>query len=167
MLLRSKNNTKLYYFNNKKLFDFLTKRDILENMIARRMKLVVENSGESQTAVAEKLGISQPRLNQYINGKREADYAFITKFCHYFHTTPNYLFEFDNDDINEQPLDCFINIIEKIEAWSLKHKIVYNPSDKAELVRLIFKKVCHLPEKQQNDKIADFMEVYETIRKAN
>jgi transcriptional regulator with XRE-family HTH domain len=84
-------------------------------MIARRMKLVVENSGESQTAVAERLGISQPRLNQYLNGKREADYAFVAKFCRYFSVTPNYLFEFDTDELNIQALNCFISIFETIE----------------------------------------------------
>ena len=131
------------------------------------MKLVVENSGESQTAVAEKLGVSQPRLNQYINGKREADYAFIAKFCRYFHITPNYLFEFDSDDIDEQALDCFVSIIEKIEGWAISHKVFYDPADKAELIRLIFKKVYDLPEKQRNAKIIDFMEVYETLKKAN
>ena len=136
-------------------------------MIGKRMKLVVENSGESQTSVAAKLGVSQPRLNQYLNGKREADYAFIAKFCHYFHTTPNYLFEFGSTDLNEEAVDCFVNIIEKIEAWSLKHKIFYDPADKAELTRLIFKKVYDLPEPQRNAKIIDFMEVYDTLKRAN
>ena len=136
-------------------------------MIARRMKSVVENSGESQTAVAEHLGVSQPRLNQYINGKREADYAFVVKFCRYFHITPNYLFEFDSDDLDDPALDCFVSIIEKIETWALNHKVFYAPSDKAELIRLIFKKVYDLPEKQRNAKIIDFMEVYETLKKAN
>ena len=136
-------------------------------MIAKRMKLVVENSGESQTAIAEKLGVSQPRLNQYINGKREADYAFVAKFCRYFHTTPNYLFEFDSEDIDEQALDCLVNIIERIESWTISRKVFYDPADKAELIRLIFKKVYDLPEKQRNAKIIDFMEVYETLKKAN
>ena len=131
------------------------------------MKLVVENSGESQTAVAEKLGVSQPRLNQYINGKREADYAFLVKFCQYFHITPNYLFEFDSQILDEHSLDCFVSILEKIEAWALSHKVFYDPSDKAELIRLIFKKVYDLPEKQRDDKIVDFMEVYETLKRAN
>ncbi len=136
-------------------------------MIDKRMKLIVENSGESQTFVAEQLGVSQPRLNQYINGKREADYAFIAKFCRYFHTTPNYLFEFESNDLGEQAIDCFANVIEKVEAWALAHKVFYEPKDKAELIRLIFTKVYNLPEKQRNAKIIDFMEVYETIKKAN
>ena len=136
-------------------------------MIAKRMKLVVENSGESQTAIAEKLGVSQPRLNQYINGKREADYAFVAKFCRYFRITPNYLFEFDSEDIDEQALDCLVNIIERIESWTISRKVFYDPADKAELIRLIFKKVYDLPEKQRNAKIIDFMEVYETLKKAN
>lgn len=131
------------------------------------MKLVVENSGESQTAIAEKLGVSQPRLNQYINGKREADYAFVAKFCRYFRITPNYLFEFDSEDIDEQALDCLVNIIERIESWTISRKVFYDPADKAELIRLIFKKVYDLPEKQRNAKIIDFMEVYETLKKAN
>lgn len=144
--------------------------DILGNMIARRMKYVVENSGESQTAVAAKLGVSQPRLNQYINGKREADYAFVAKFCNYFHITPNFLFEFDNESANalsDDALDCFTNIIEKVESWTINHKVFYEPSDKAELIKLIFKRVYDLPEKQRNAKIIDFMEVYETLKKAN
>ena len=144
--------------------------DILGNMIARRMKYVVENSGESQTAVAAKLGVSQPRLNQYINGKREADYAFVAKFCNYFHITPNFLFEFDNEStsaLSDDALDCFANIIEKVESWAINHKVFYEPSDKAELIKLIFKRVYDLPEKQRNAKIIDFMEVYETLKKAN
>ena len=134
-------------------------------MIAKRMKLVVENSGESQTAVAEKLGVSQPRLNQYLNGKREANYAFIAKFCRYFNITPNYLFEFDADDLNEQALDCFVCIVESIEKWAIKHKVVYEPEDKGELARLIFRKVYSLSNNQRESKIADFLEVYETLKK--
>jgi len=140
---------------------------MLGNMIARRMKYVVENSGESQTAVAERLGVSQPRLNQYINGKREADYAFVAKFCRYFHTTPNFLFEFETEKLDEEAVDCFASIVEKVETWTINKKVFYEPSDKAELVKLIFKKVYDLPEKQRNAKIIDFMEVYETIKKAN
>lgn len=144
--------------------------DMLGNMIARRMKYVVENSGESQTAVAAKLGVSQPRLNQYINGKREADYAFVAKFCRYFNITPNFLFEFDSDNTGNLPedaIDCFTGIIEKVETWAINRKVFYEPSDKAELVKLIFKKVYNLPEVQRNAKIIDFMEVYETLKKAN
>ena len=134
-------------------------------MIARRMKLVVENSGESQTAVAERLGISQPRLNQYLNGKREADYAFVAKFCRYFSVTPNYLFEFDTDELNIQALNCFISIFETIDKWSKKHNVMYSPEDKSELIRLIYKKVSGLSEKQRESKIFDFLDVYETLKK--
>ena len=81
-------------------------------MIAERMKLIVENSGESQSTIAERLGVSQPRLNQYLNGKREADQAFITRFCRYFHTTPNSLFEFEAEQLSEDALNLFANIID-------------------------------------------------------
>ena len=135
-------------------------------MIANRMKFLVNNSGKSQTVIAEKLGISQPRLNQYLNGKREPDYAFLVKFCRYFDTTPNYLFNFSSDDLNEPILDCAINIIKNIEIWANEHKIFYSPEAKAELFRLIFKKMYNLPEKQLESKIPDFLEVYETVRKS-
>lgn len=136
-------------------------------MIAERMKLIVENSGESQSTIAERLGVSQPRLNQYLNGKREADQAFITRFCRYFHTTPNSLFEFGAEELSEDALNLFANIIEKVEVWSLNRKVFYEPADKAELIKLIFKKVFDLPETQRNAKIIDFMEVYESFKKAN
>lgn len=136
-------------------------------MIAKRMKLVVENSGETQTSVAEHLGISQPRLNQYLNGKREADYAFVYKFCRYFHTTPNYLFNFDDTPINEQAFDCVANIIEGIDLWIDDHKALCSAAEKAELVRLIFPKINMLPDDQQRAKVSDFMEIYHSIRKSD
>ncbi len=136
-------------------------------MIAKRMKLVVENSGETQTSVAEHLGISQPRLNQYLNGKREADYAFVYKFCRYFHTTPNYLFDFDEPPINGQAFDCIANIIERVDSWVENHKVSYSAAEKAELIRLIFPKINMLPDDQQRTKISDFLEVYHSIRKSN
>lgn len=134
-------------------------------MIARRMKSVVENSGLSQTAVAEKLGISQPRLNQYLNGKREADYAFVAKFCRFFNVTPNYLFEFDTDDVTEQALDYFSVLIKNIEKWSANHHVTLASDDKANLVRLIYKKVHDLPQAQQELKIDDIMEIYTSLHK--
>ncbi|MBR1605559.1 MAG: helix-turn-helix transcriptional regulator [Alphaproteobacteria bacterium] len=127
------------------------------------MKSVVENSGLSQTAVAEKLGISQPRLNQYLNGKREADYAFVAKFCRFFQVTPNYLFEFDADDVTEKALDYFSNIIKNIENWAENHDITLSFDDKAHLVRLIYKKIHDLPQAQQELKIDDIMDIYTSL----
>ena len=133
-------------------------------MIAKRMKSVVENSGLSQTAVAEKLGISQPRLNQYLNGKREADYAFVAKFCRFFSITPNFLFEFDDDGSTDRVLNCFSHIIKQAESWALAHNVTLAPEDKAELVRFIYKKVHTLSQKQQDASIDDFMELYVSLR---
>lgn len=132
-------------------------------MIAKRMKLVVENSGLSQTAVAEKLGISQPRLNQYLNGKREADYAFVAKFCHFFKVTPNYLFEFDTDDVTEKALDYFSGIVRDIETWASDHHVALKSEDKVNLVRLIYKKIHDLPQVQQELKIDEIMEIYTSL----
>lgn len=55
------------------------------------MKNIIEISGYSQAELANKFGISQPRLNQYLSEKREPDLAFIVRFCDFFHITPNHL----------------------------------------------------------------------------
>lgn len=63
------------------------------------MKDIVLASGQSQAYLANIFGISQPRFNQYLTGKREPDLAFIVKFCDFFKITPNTLLGYDNKPI--------------------------------------------------------------------
>lgn len=46
------------------------------------------------------LGVSVGSLNHWCLEKRQPDQDIIKKFCEIFHTTPNYLYGFD-DDISE------------------------------------------------------------------
>lgn len=60
--------------------------------VGTQMKKILNDLGVDQYYAAAKLGISQPRLNQWLNGKREPDINSIHNFCRVFNTTPNILF---------------------------------------------------------------------------
>lgn len=64
------------------------------------MKLVLKSCGETQYTASEKLGVSQGGLNLWLNNKRAPSPEEIKKFCELFHTTPNYLYGFE-DEITE------------------------------------------------------------------
>lgn len=59
------------------------------------MRHIIEDSPYTQTEVANRLGVSQPRFNQYLSEKREPDIEFILKFCKFFNITPNKLFGYE------------------------------------------------------------------------
>lgn len=61
--------------------------------VGSQMKKILANLKIDQYYAAEKLGVSQPRLNQWLNGRREPDAENIQNFCKIFGTTPNALFE--------------------------------------------------------------------------
>ena len=69
-------------------------------MFGERMRTIIEKENLTSTKAAEMLGISQPRLAQWLSGKNEPSQENIKKFCELFHTTPNYLFGFE-DEITE------------------------------------------------------------------
>ena len=48
----------------------------------------------SDAAIARRLGISQSRYTNYVNGHREPDFAMLTRICRVLHTTPNDLLDF-------------------------------------------------------------------------
>lgn len=67
--------------------------------VGSQMKKVLANLKIDQYYAADKLGISQPRLNQWLNGRREPDAENIQNFCKIFGTTPNDLFEEDQSTV--------------------------------------------------------------------
>ena len=70
-------------------------------MFGEKMRSVLEKNHLTTVKAAEMLGVSQPRLAQWLSGKNEPSQENIKKFCELFDTTPNYLFGF-NDDISEE-----------------------------------------------------------------
>lgn len=61
------------------------------------MKLALKAAGENQYTASEKLGVSQGGLNLWLNNKRSPSPEEIKKFCELFHTTPNFLYGFDEE----------------------------------------------------------------------
>jgi transcriptional regulator with XRE-family HTH domain len=66
-------------------------------MFGENIRKVIERENMTATDAAKLMGISQPRLAQWISGKNEPSQENIKKFCMLFHTTPNFLFGFEDD----------------------------------------------------------------------
>lgn len=58
-------------------------------------------------------------------------------------------------------------VIEKIEAWLSNRGVTLNPHDKADLIRLIYMKVSNDSLTIASEKVHDFIEIYDELRKAN
>lgn len=63
--------------------------------------------------------------------------------------------------------DILCLIIENIENWLLNRNFTLSPHDKAELVRLIYSKICNESMDTADAKIKDFIDIYDEVRKAN
>ena len=58
-------------------------------------------------------------------------------------------------------------VIESIELWLEKREIALSAHDKAELIKLIYLKVCEDTPDVAASKVKDFIEIYDELRKAN
>ena len=63
--------------------------------------------------------------------------------------------------------DILCLIIENIENWLLNRNFTLCPHDKAELIRLIYSKICNESMDTADAKIKDFIDIYDEVRKAN
>lgn len=63
--------------------------------------------------------------------------------------------------------EALSQIIAKVESWLEENNGHLAPTDKAELISLIYKKVVDIPQDKRSAKIIDFIEVYESLKKAN
>ena len=63
--------------------------------------------------------------------------------------------------------DILCLIIENIENWLLNRNFTLSPHDKAELIRLIYSKICNEAMDTADAKIKDFIDIYDEVRKAN
>jgi SOS-response transcriptional repressor LexA len=85
--------------------------------VGSQMKKILANLKIDQYYAAEKLGVSQPRLNQWLNGRREPDAENIQNFCKIFGTTPNALFEDEQSTITAVKQIFRIGFVEA-GAWT-------------------------------------------------
>lgn len=65
-----------------------------------KLKELLDAMGLPQKRVAYDLRMSEQTLSNYVNGKREPDYATLMKIADYFHVSTDYLL---GHDINETP----------------------------------------------------------------
>lgn len=63
--------------------------------------------------------------------------------------------------------DILALVIENIENWLEKRHASLTPHDKAELVKLIYLKICNDSYDTAATKVRDFIEIYDELRKAN
>ncbi len=63
--------------------------------------------------------------------------------------------------------DILCLVIENIETWLERRKAYLAPHDKAELIRLMYSKICNESMETANEKIKDFIDIYDELRKVN
>ena len=56
-----------------------------------RLKQLIQETGVSQRQVAEAIGVTEPAMNHYINGRREPDITTLVKLADYFDVSIDYL----------------------------------------------------------------------------
>ncbi len=63
--------------------------------------------------------------------------------------------------------DILCLIIENIENWLENRKATLSARDKAELIKLIYLKICNESMDIARSKVKDFIEIYDELRKVN
>lgn len=63
--------------------------------------------------------------------------------------------------------DVLCLVIENVEIWLEKREAKMTPHDKAELIRLLYSKICNESLDNANAKIKDYMDIYDEFRKVN
>ncbi len=106
-------------------------------MIGKRLQEKLSQLGLTQQKAADRLGISQSRLNQYLKDKREPDSAMFCKICEAFEVTPNWLYGFDSDSpsVNKGALETALLFLKKYED---KKKKTFSAEKEARIVSVIY-----------------------------
>ena len=63
--------------------------------------------------------------------------------------------------------DLLTVIIESVEKWLIEHKRTYTPRNKAELIRFLYMKLQSEPLDIASEKMLEYIEIYDELKKAN
>lgn len=109
-------------------------------MIGEQIQARITELNLTQAEAAEKLGITQSRLNLYINDKREPNCEFIMKICETFDISPNYLFNFNVAQafLKEEILEETLRYIEK---YKKENKKDFSAEKLAHIIPIIYEVV--------------------------
>ena len=87
-------------------------------MIANKIKILRENKGLSQKALADKLGITRSSVNAWEQGISVPSTQYIVELAHLFEVSTDYLLNFKNDKainiegLNEKEIKIVLELIE-------------------------------------------------------
>ena len=100
-------------------------------MFGENMRKIIKKNNLTTTRAAELMGISQPRLAQWLSGKNHPSQEHIKKFCELFNTTPNYLL---NDELETGKISVIgyvqAGLWQEAQQWEVSDfKPIYMPVD--------------------------------------
>lgn len=109
-------------------------------MIGERLNSKLSELGLTQQRAADRLGISQSRLNQYLKNRREPDSQMLCKICETFGITPNYLFGFEENSpaglkIDKTALESAILFLKKYET---AHRKSFSAEQSARIISVVY-----------------------------
>ena len=87
-------------------------------MIANKIKILRENKGLSQKALADKLGITRSSVNAWEQGISVPSTQYILELANLFEVSTDYLLNFKNDKainiegLNEKEVKIVLELIE-------------------------------------------------------
>lgn len=71
-----------------------------------RIRILREEMGISQQALADKFNLSQQSIYKYENGLSEPSIQTLKDFADYFHTTVDYLVEYTDNPARPELIEC-------------------------------------------------------------
>ena len=110
-------------------------------MIGERLNQKISELGLTQQRAADRLEISQSRLNQYLKNKREPDSQMFCKICRTFEVSPNWLYGFDDDfpvqapKIDKAAMETAVLFLKKYEET---HKKSFSPAKSARIISVVY-----------------------------
>lgn len=80
-------------------------------MLGEKIKQLIKENGLTQREFGERIGKTDPCINQWIKGKRDVSTEDILNICHVFSVSPNYLY--GQEDAKTLPVDiCKIDMLD-------------------------------------------------------
>ena len=108
-------------------------------------------------AAAKFLGISIDSLINFNSGSSE-DVIFQSRLVGRFSVPA------DSKNVSEIDSDILALVLEQIETFMDNRKLRLGNADKARLAAIIYKHACGLPEKEQNTRIYDMINIYNDLK---